>query len=358
MADARSSSWWTEEPGLRAMWRETMRLWRRALRRPLLVLAVPLAVSAWLAFTGARHKIPYSASVILVVTESDFDVRTTPRPTRKLRAFVRDVAFSDAGLQAIATERGLYGGLARRDPVWAVQKMRDDIDVEVSRNYFLKLRLGGEPLRSARIAISFRSSDPALAEQVVQDLVRLVIEAEQEDRQTRADAVARASRKQLDLQREKLAEMRAEYAVKTARLHQGAPSTASYPDGGTVETLESLIVDIGGLRESIRLLQESAERLEPYTMSLELRASMERGHVGMQFQIAEQPPPPPRPPAWQRGLRNGVGALLVLLPLFALCVGAFDPRLRKAEDARRLDLVPFVVEVKPVVDSAPKERTK
>src|SRR5207244_1584201 len=97
----------------------------------------------------------YSSRIVLRVLEGDVDIATAPRPKGKLREYVADVAFSSARLGELIRKRDLYPRERARDPSFAmpIEAMRDDIEVEVWRNYFLEQRSVDDPARSARIAI-------------------------------------------------------------------------------------------------------------------------------------------------------------------------------------------------------------
>ena len=101
----------------------------------------------------------YVSRVAFRVTESELEAATTPRTNGRLRDYVATVVFSNAHLLAVIKEHELYPALMARDPSLAVEAMRDDIDVEVWRNYFAQTRSTDDPARSARLAVTVHGNN-------------------------------------------------------------------------------------------------------------------------------------------------------------------------------------------------------
>ena len=86
---------------------------------------------------------------------------TLPRP-RAARVRDRRLFTSEPLFRVMATHK-LYPGSIKRHPRGALQSFREDIEVEVYGNYFLEERAPTDRPRTARIAVSYRSTKPDLA---------------------------------------------------------------------------------------------------------------------------------------------------------------------------------------------------
>ncbi len=320
------SDWVAREPGLRTALHELGRFRRRAMAHPVATLVVAALLTGVVVARRARSAPPVRARIVFRVTEGDLDVGTAPRPNRELRAFVNEVAFSNQHLAELARRRGLYAHELKRSPVDAAESFRDDIDVDVWRNYFLEGRANDDPARSARISISYRSRDPHEAYEVVQDLGRLVVEANQSGRVATARAAAEAAAAAVEAERdEQLARRR---ALTASRLRAGARPSPSQR------------LELDDLRAAVEADEERLAAREQRRAQLDLRVGIEERALGVQYQIADAGRPPSR--ARSRTvelLLLGTSLFAALLPLVAIAFGAFDKRVYDGDDVRRLGLV-------------------
>lgn len=320
---------WTEnEPGVAA---ELGRLWRRARRRLVRVLLLALVGTSLVVGMRARRPRSYQARAVLRVTEGDLDPTTAPRPAKRLREHVLDVAMAAPNLLDLMRRRSLYQGQLGRDPTFAVESMREDITVEVWRNYFIEERQADEPARSARIAIAYRAGTPALAETVVADLVNLVVDVERSARvaHTRLGAEVAAHES---------AALRSEQTRRRTVI-EADRAVLAHSDGPLAATLRSQIT-VGETQ-----LQKIAERLtlaDKRAADLELRASLEKAELGLRFEMVDAPHVPPQTGSRPLELvRLGLVVFLLLLPLCVIFVGAFDDRIYSGEDLTRLGIQPL-----------------
>src|SRR5262245_37538154 len=194
--------WEVQEGHAGTVWVELGRLRRRALARPWRPLIYALLATALLVGWRARKHKSFTSRVMFRVTEEDIDATTAPRPARALREYVSEVPFSTPRLIEVAKRHGLYETQMARDPIFAIESMREDIDVQVWRNYFVEDRAALDAGRSARLAISFSAKTPEQSLAVARDLGQLVIEVEQKARVQMAEAAARAADHDLQAARE------------------------------------------------------------------------------------------------------------------------------------------------------------
>jgi hypothetical protein len=320
-------SWTDDEPGMRGAWAELGRMRRRALARPLRTLALALLVAAAAAGARARKTRVYRSRVVLRVTEGDLDAATAPRPNKQLRAYVLGVAFSSARLAGVIRQFELYPRERARDPslALAVEAMRDDLDVEVWRNYFVEARQLDDAGRSARVAVAFEHRDPQVALDVTRRLGALVVEQEEETRRAQADAAAAHAAAAVSDARDELTRRRATIAA-----HKAGPLTPLAR------------VELADLQKSLEPLEARLHELEQRKAAFDLRAQLERHQLGLRFELVD--PGQAARLGWSKPRELAtVGAIVFVaaLPLAVLFVGAFDARVRDADDVRRLGLEPL-----------------
>jgi hypothetical protein len=321
----RGRSWLDQEPGARALLRQVVRLYRRAMQRPLLV--VLLALGAALAAVGVSvvRKNTFAPSVVLRAIEADTDYGVAPRAKRRLRDHVREAVFSSQRLQEIIRKHGLYPSLARKNPQAALASFKEDIEVDVYRNYFVEDRVAGDPPRSARIVVRYRSKDRGLALQVARELSALVAEHEFRSRTEQLALAARDATLQVSRSRAALIEARRSIAEKTLAM-------STKPDPETS-------VELSNLQRSQVGLERRVSEAELRKAGLDLHVSLEAGRLGLRFEIADPGAIPESAGLHTRDLLE-LGALFffLALPLAGLTVGAFDNRIRDVEDLRRLGI--------------------
>jgi hypothetical protein len=311
------------------MWQETARLFRRARRRPVRVILAALLLAG--AATALRAQKPHSfeARVVLRVTEGDIVTGAkTPRPARRLREHVLDVAFSGPRLLEVIRKHDLYPRTMAKDWSRALETMREDIEVDVWRNYFVEERTSEDPARSARIAISFTGSSPDLAEAVVGELAALIIDDAQRARAAGARLAADRAAADVADARMELATRRSEIVSARFALMNATPAEAAL-----------LRVRIQDTERTLPKIEERLAQLMPKATAAALTAAVEEAHKGLTFEAIDAPraarPRASRP----LGLAIFGGIVfLLLLPLSALWFGAFDPRIYDAGDIERLGL--------------------
>ena len=310
---------------------EVARLWRRARRRFGRVLLLALVGTALVVGMRARRPRGAQARVVLRVTEGDLDPTTAPRPAKRLREHVLDVAMASPNLLDIMRRRSLYQSQLTRDPTFAIESMREDITVEVWRNYFVEDRQSDGPARSARIAIAYRAATPALAEQVVADLVELVIDVERRARAAHSTLAAERALMEAAELRGDLARRRSAIAADRVALeHSEGPRAA----------LTRMRIQDG--EAQLQRLSERLPIVDKHAAEMELRASLEKAELGLRFEIVDAPKAPPSSLSRPRELvRLGLVTLLILFPLCVIFVGAFDARIYSAEDLLHLGIQPL-----------------
>ena len=319
------SSWMAREPGMPEACAELARLGRRALGLPRRILIgsvlLALLVVGFVVLKGHR----FSPRYLLRAVENDRVGTDTPHGKRALRDHVLHNTFSNGRLLEIIKRHGLYPALARKDPNAAVTSFREDIEVEVYRNYFVEERSSDEPPRSARIAVRYRSEDRALALAVTRELGTLIVEHEALARQAQAQAAVRQASGALE-------RLRNEFQSRQKRMMERLLALESQRNPAAV-------LELVGLGDELEAIDGRLGALETSQAALEVGAAFEQRRIGLRFEVIEQGS---IPGAEGVDAEDAVGLGLLTfvfgLPFVGLGVAAFDTKLRNGEDLSRLRL--------------------
>jgi hypothetical protein len=299
-AAARDARDWVEEEApvggrLRAA---TARLLRRAgASWPWWVAAALLAAGA-ATYALVRTEV-YEVSVVLRVDEGTMETQGRLSPGA-LETYVKELSFTNTRLLELMRKHpGRFPGLAV-DPGWTLDGFRERVNVTMSENDFVEERGPGDPPRSARLTIAFRSIDPEFAWTMARELSDVVIGS------TLAGQKA-------TLERERAA---AQSAVRKAE-----------EDAAAIRLIDPMGEGSRAAAARRRLVaaQQSVAAAE-----LALRAASE--HQTLRFEVVDPGRPPPRrDPVVYAGTMFAL-MLAVALAAASLLAGAFDPRVLDAED--------------------------
>ncbi|HTQ04117.1 MAG TPA: hypothetical protein VMI54_09675 [Polyangiaceae bacterium] len=303
--------WLGMERPLSDLFRQSLRFVRAGLKAPLWFGLGALGLAALLGFGATLYERSFTPRVVLRVIEADRDPGSMPELKRRLGDYVREGVFTSEPLLDLVRRYHLYPKLAG-NPRRAVEAFRRDLDVDVYQNYFVEQRSENEAPRSARVAVSYRSTDRDTALAVTRDLGALVIirmTAEREAQAKRASESAKAGAETLE---QALLTRLARIAEKQHEVASGAT-----PDPSTQVELVSLLGSVPALELEV----DAAERR---AATLDLGADLEARGIGLRFDIAEDADAP----LFDRRSRLrllGLGGSFVLgLPLVLLTVGAFN----------------------------------
>ncbi len=319
-------SWEEDEPDLAFAKREIRRLVRRS--RPRVGWILLIAVLSCAGFLAKRQlRAPKRrAAMSMRIVEADFDLTTAVRPQRDYVYYIWGVFLSGPHLQKVIEEYELYPDKYERDPQLAVEAMRDDLEVEVWRNYFLEQHYDDDvEARSVRFSISWQDRDPVLVLSVVQALGRLVVAAQREERREifqlgQADfaEAASAAAQRLDV-------VQREQTVRRKKLETAVG-----------DNLARLTIE---LRDLAAEEKDQGKRLDEMTDTksrFELEAAWEQQRSGLRFEIVD----PGFVEAKGGGPRQLVASVILVFVavcfLSAMMFGAFEVKIRQPADVRRL----------------------
>jgi uncharacterized protein involved in exopolysaccharide biosynthesis len=320
------ASWTDDEPGLAEARADLSRALAHARRRWLATLLTATALTAAVVCVRAMEVPKFEASMVVRVTERDFDADTKPPSSGELNEQIQETFLGRATLIALIEELDLYPNEMGPDPSRALEAMRDDLDVRVVQNYFdPESGNFGTAVRSARIVIEYRgrSPDHALA------LVRMLGQRYSDQQSQRRNRAARAAISRAEMQREALYAQMRELAQKHAALsllQQTSPLA-------TVQLLR--------VTEESNALQAELDQVGEELVRDQLRGNLEERRMGMQFELVDTGRrPAPFLTRAQSILLTGVISFGLFLPLSVLGIGILSDRVGDARDIARLGIRP------------------
>jgi hypothetical protein len=269
-----------------------------------------VVVVALVTGVSTLSKYSYAPSYVLRFVEPERDAGATPRPRRELADYVRQAVFSAGPLAEVIRRNDLYPGLARKNPHAALQSFREDIDVEVSQNYFVEMRRVGAAPRSARLRLSYHSSDPDLATRITRELGALIVEHETSLLREHAARAAKRALLEVEGARAVLVARRSEVALSRDEIAGGPAATPRQQ------------VELVGLLGSLEALEKRYDESERREAALALDAALEHRGIGMSFTVVDDASPSSETNARNERAVLTLIALVMGLPLATMLVGA------------------------------------
>lgn len=311
-------SWIDDEPGAGAIVRQAAELVLRGLERPKrLSVAAALFVAIVVGATLFARR-TYAPHYVLRVVETERDPSNLPRPRRQLAEYVREGVFTSKPLLELIHRYGLYPSLSRKNPRAALDSFREDIDVDVYRNYFVEERGVDTPPRSARLSVSYSGPSRDVAVGVTRDLGALIVQHERAMRRDQSARAAEYARNEVDVAQRTLETRRAELASKQAELERAE---------GREPKLQVEFISLLG---SVTALEQRQNESERRLAGLALGAAMEERGLGMAFEVVDDGSLSTGSEERDAQMVLGGASLAFGLPLIAMAVGAFGPKRGRA----------------------------
>lgn len=250
----------------------------RALRRPILALAVAVSLTTLLVAARVKRAPIYEATAYFRMVEGDVgDPNATPRPPRLIREYIDSVALSQQTLLAIMKKHNLYRKIRERDLMLAIDSMREDIDVKVARSYFIYDRRPDDEPRSASIEISYTFGNGEVARAVVHELGQAVLDAQFRQRNARLDAERQLNQAELE-------------HVKRQVKGVQAGLDLLYLDGVDANgpALVGNHAQVAAAESRLRSVLARLHTLEKHGGELELATAVEDKRLGISFQLVDE----------------------------------------------------------------------
>jgi len=318
-----AGSWTENEPGYFTLRGEVARLTARAGRRKWVVLTLSLGVAAVSVLMVLRAPRNYEAQLSIRVTEVvEFKMPRSNWTDRELRSYITDVAFTQTVLKAVY-DKYLREENKRGSVALGIDRLRDGLDVIVSRNRIVAQMEEGKPTpKSAYVVLRFSADTAEQARGVLAMLAKPII-----------DVSAKRRRREAELSAQQAAIAVDEAKKGLQALYRQAMKEASKPMRGT----EISPVRLLEMQDTIADAQRFVSRLEVEKVEAERRQRAEKTRPGINFSVAGDELEEPLP----LGPLIGVVAIVVFLlslPIWVLLVGAFDPFVQSLDDIRRLGI--------------------
>lgn len=332
--DERPIPWEDREPGFRETVAEIARLFRRARRRPWLVVLFTILLTGLMVLRSARREVSYGATVKLLVTESvqeaeSREVRSGSRiySNDKLRDFIANAAFTDGKVLEVLKKNDFRTRDIENNPRLVLQSFREDVEIDVYRNHFVE-EPSGAP-RTANIALGFRVNDPDKALAITRDLGDLVVERDASYRREAYEAARSMAGYELKLIKDRMAEVDGEMAkAKVARDMQ----RLRIDKGEHKYRMHQLEQELLGLGYALTAARDRYE---------EVKMMDNAGAMGLRFERIDWGAAEMRVNKKLAVVRFGLIVLVLSWPFVAMAVGGFDRRVYDPADVRRLGLRSF-----------------
>lgn len=299
------------------------RLLARAAHRWSLVLVMALLATGVIVAGRALRAPSYEATLFFRLGEGDLtEPRSTPRPPSSIREYISSVALSRSQLQGVMDKYHISRARLARDPVGAVDDFREDIRLEVSRNYFLYDRQAGDAPRSALVAISLSGSDAERTRAILREIGDAIVRDQETQRGLRLQQARQHLGAQLELARERARMLQG----RIERLWPGAAHAKAHEASGSWAEIAALQAEASAAVEQVLSLERRAA-------DVAFTVAAERKKLGLNFELFDESlvATAPRLSLFHLALRAALVFPIALLLTMAV-VGAFDDRIYGPED--------------------------
>lgn len=328
-----NDGWYESEESTRAgLKQEVQRIRRRTRVRPWPVIALALVITCGLTYKMATRKQQYQSEVVLAIREGSLlsQDKRTGLPVGELKEFVQSVLLPDAKLAELIEQRNLHRLRKRLGMPWAINELRDQIEIEVWRNSFIYYD-PEDPNReaSARVGLTVTEDDPDGAYLLARDLAQIVVQSVREHRQDVARKVAAQIEHVRQGTEQRLATLELAISEKMVAIsrakREGKKGVAQAYQlellklDGEMKTAEKTLSDIAASPEAL------SDRIAEAGLDLIVEIVSERR--------------PDRPDS--KGFLIAMIAVVVAFGSLigsALVLGAFDSRVHDTDDVTRLGL--------------------
>jgi hypothetical protein len=327
--DADADAWYEgEEPFGRALVVELRRLRRRAAARPVLTLLLAVVMTGLVVVRIARRPRVHIAHVVIAVSEGTLATGREPIPVRELREYVNSALLPDAKLTKLIEEMDLFPLRSKLGMPFALESLRDMVDITVYRNYFVADTYDPNLRRTARIEITSTYSDDKIAYAIALRIARIIVATSDEIEDTAAAALTRSAeetsqRAHADADALDRAISVKELALRRAE-ERGDPAAAG------------LRAELAGLDHELNESRRKLTVIDAAILVDRTEADAMAAGLNLKLEVVAERPPTPEVDRTLRLVLIGIIVLVIMLPVAAVVVGAFDPRIHDTGDVTRL----------------------
>jgi hypothetical protein len=310
----------TNDPWIGDEWRLVLaarRVFVRAAHRPLVVSAVALAIAG--TALGLRATAPpvLEGSLHFLLREGDL---TSPgheaQPSPDVAAYIAEVALSRAELEPMLRKHRWSLAWLNRDPVGAMAEFREELVIDVRRNYFIYPRGRDDPPRSAHVSLRLVGADPETVTGVLHDIAAAIQRDQAARRATHLSGAGALFETELARAREQVRSVAAEIAVLERARRTAAPRDTLPLEGR-----------LAALRVENELALDRVVALEGRVSEVRFSGAAAHENLGMTFELLDEHLATLSPELTRPELaRLGVLYLAFALVAAAAFVGALDDR--------------------------------
>jgi hypothetical protein len=328
----RNDDWYeSEERTRKGMVLELQRIRRRFRVRPLPVIALALLLTGGLIYKIVTRKQQFSAEIVLALREGTFGTRErVGMPLGELKQFVSSVLLPDKKLEELIERRNLHRLRSRLGMPWAVNELREQIEIETWRNSYIYYD-PENPTRdpSARIGITVTEDDPDDAFLLAHDIASLVVESVRERRLEFAQRIAASVESEREAVSKRLAGLEEDRTQAMVLFSKARRANKE----GVAQAINLRLAEIDNQ-------QRDAEKTMSELMATEDAIADRIAAAGLDLVIEIVAEKRPNRPS-SRGLLISILVVIVGIGSLigsALLIGAFDSRVHDVEDVERLGL--------------------
>ena len=327
------TDWLEAEANQGTLRTELKRLKRRAKERKLLVIILALLGAGAVVHKISKRVPMYTASIVMRATEGVLVDEESPLATQGLANYLYSVALSKERLLPLIEKHNLYPARATFGDLFAIDELRNFLDIEIGSNLFAGERDEGDPQRSVGITVHYSDFDPNLAFDVAQDLGKVLMEAEVDRRKNHARKLSAIADSTVTLVKERLAKQSAALARADLTIDTlGGDPKAALKVAEARIVKRRLVIDL----KETSLLLDAVSANQTYT---NLAQAAEGANQALQFEIVDVR----RPliiPGTSLAVYGIVGlfVFVCLLPICAIGLAAMDTKLYHIEDVMRLGM--------------------
>jgi hypothetical protein len=328
-----NDDWYESEPSTRTgMIVELQRIRRRTRVRPIPVILVAALLTAGITYKLATKKQVFYAEVVLALREGSLlnQEKSTGLPLGELAEFVRAVLLPDARLADLIEKRGLHRMRKSLGMPWAINELRESIEIESWRNSFVYYD-PDNPNReaSARVGLTVMDDDPDRAYLLAHDLALIVMDEVREHRLKLARTAANDIAKMREGLTQRLDSLERE---RTERMVVHAKAV----EAGKMALAQAVNLRLLQIDEQQKSTEKTLSTIVTSQEALVDRIA-EAGLDLVVELVSERRPARPEDKSLiivMIAVVVGVGSLLGA----ALVLGAFDSRVHDTDDVARLGL--------------------
>jgi signal transduction histidine kinase len=330
VAAREDDAWYEEEPPWgRSLVVEMRRLNRRAAARPVITLLFAIAMTGLVVLKVAKKPPVNIAHVVIAVSEGNLASGRDPIPVSQMQEFVNSALMPDDKLGKLITEMDLFPLRKKLGMPFALGELRDMTDVTVYRNYFVSDTYDPYLRRTARIEIAVSHADGHVAFEVAHKVAGIIVSTSDEIQDRAAQTLLHSA----DLVVER-AQADARALDKEISDNELALRDAERKgDTGKAAGLRAQLAQLDVLR------RDSDRKLEILSSGILMdRAEAGAMAAGLDLRLEIVSERQPLPDVG-REARLGIITIIVfilMLPVAAVAIGAFDARIHDTGDVTRL----------------------